>query len=162
MAVRFRGTVKLVGKTATFIAVPDDVVERLGAGRRPPVTATINGHSFRSTVAPMSGTFYLPLNRGNREASGVRAGQKVMISLEHDPEPRPVVVPSELEAALKHARLWGAFASLPLSHRREHAQYVAEAKKPETRARRAQRCLGMIEAVLVERAGQPIVAHIDE
>lgn len=161
MAVRFRARIELVGKTATFIEVPERVVDELSAGRRPPVSATINGHTFRSTVSPMQGSFYLPLNRGNREASGAKAGQTVVVDLEHDEAPRPVIVPSELEDALRKAKLWDAYEALPTSHRREHASYVSEAKKPETRERRAQRCVGMVEAAIIERSNKPIIAYIE-
>ena len=53
--MRFRTTVVQSGKTATGIRVPDEVVEALGAGRRPAVRVTINGFTYRSTVAVMGG-----------------------------------------------------------------------------------------------------------
>ncbi len=52
---------------------------------------------------------------------------------------RVVDVPMELETALEaNPRAGIAFESLSFSHRREHADYVAEAKKPQTRVRRAE------------------------
>lgn len=73
-----------------------------------------------------------------------------------------LAVPKELEDALRGARLWQAFESLPLSHRREHATYVAEAKKPETRERRAQRSIGMIEGGIVDTSSKPVIVRLDE
>jgi hypothetical protein len=50
--MRFRSTVQLEGKTATGFRVPPEIVEALGQGhKRPPVTVTINGHTYRSTIA---------------------------------------------------------------------------------------------------------------
>ncbi|HMG31867.1 MAG TPA: DUF1905 domain-containing protein [Jiangellaceae bacterium] len=55
--MRFRATIRLGGKTATGIQVPAEIIESLGSSRRPPVRVTINGHTYRSTVAVMGGQF---------------------------------------------------------------------------------------------------------
>jgi hypothetical protein len=60
--VRFQATVELGGKTATGIHVPDEVVAALGSSKRPPVRATVNDHTYRSTVARMGGRFMLPVS----------------------------------------------------------------------------------------------------
>ena len=49
--MRFRAVLLSGGKTATGIEVPAEVVDGLGHGKQPPVRVTINGHSYRSTVA---------------------------------------------------------------------------------------------------------------
>ena len=66
--MEFRSTVELGGKTATGIAVPDEVVEALGGGKRPAVTVTLGGHRYRTTVARMGGWFLVPLSAAHREA----------------------------------------------------------------------------------------------
>ncbi len=43
--MRFRTTIQLNGKTATGIEVPEEVIDELGSGKRPPVRVTINGHT---------------------------------------------------------------------------------------------------------------------
>jgi hypothetical protein len=75
--MQFRSTIELGGKTATGFEVPGRVVDELGAGKRPAVQVTVNGHRFRSTVAVMGGRFLLPLNAQNRAAAGVAAGDDV-------------------------------------------------------------------------------------
>ena len=56
-----------------------------------------------------------------------------------------VDVPAELDAALSgDAR--AAFDALAASHRREYAEWVAEAKRPETRVRRAERAVEMLRS----------------
>ena len=53
--MQFRSTIELGGKTATGFEVPGRVVDELGAGKRPAVQVTVNGHRYRSTVAVMGG-----------------------------------------------------------------------------------------------------------
>jgi hypothetical protein len=53
----------------TGIDVPAEVVDALGAGKRPPVVVTVNGYSYRSTIAPMGGK-YLGGRRASRSAEG--------------------------------------------------------------------------------------------
>ena len=96
----FRAVVQLSGKSATGIPVPADVVENLGAGKRPAVRVTLNGHTYRSTVAPMGGVFMLPLSAEHRAAAAVAAGDEVEVTIERDTAPRAVAVPADLAAAL--------------------------------------------------------------
>lgn len=127
-----------------LVALPFDakqVFERV----RVPVRATVDGHTFRSTLMRYGGTDYLGLNREAREGAGVEAGQTITVELEVDDEPRVVEVPAELADALagdEEANV--AFERLSHTHRREFAEWVGEAKREETRARRAQQALGML------------------
>jgi hypothetical protein len=73
------------------LEVPPEVVESLGQGKRPRVSITINGHSWKSRVATMRGRFLLGLSNANRQAAGVKTGDEVEVELEFDPEPRVVV-----------------------------------------------------------------------
>ncbi|MEA2844373.1 MAG: hypothetical protein QOJ69_2044, partial [Actinomycetota bacterium] len=98
--MRFRTTLELGGKTATGIRVPDEVVEGLGSGKRPPVRVTINGHTYRSTVAVMGGAFMVGVSAEERSKAGVAAGDEVDVDIELDTEPREVVVPPDFAAAL--------------------------------------------------------------
>jgi hypothetical protein len=134
------------GMDATGIVVPDAVVEKLASGKRPKVSVTLNGYTYRSTVAVMGGQFMLPLAKVHREAAGVKPGQKVEISLELDAAPREVEIPKDLAAALKEAGLRAAFDKLAFSHRKEHVRAIEEAKAPETRARRIEKAVAMVQA----------------
>ena len=134
--MRFRTTVQAHGKTATGFEVPDAVVAELGRGKRVPVVVTINGYSYRSTVAPYRGQNLLPLNAENREGAGIVAGQEVEIDLEVDDAPRTVEVPDDLAAALAGAGAREAFDGLSFTRQRELVEGVLGAKKPETRERR--------------------------
>src|SRR4051794_37198482 len=97
----FRTTLELHGKTATGIQVPDAVVAALGSGRKPAVTVTVNGYSYRTTVAVMGGKNMTPVSAEHRQAAGLTAGDEVEVALVLDTEPRTVDVPAELAAALE-------------------------------------------------------------
>jgi Bacteriocin-protection, YdeI or OmpD-Associated/Domain of unknown function (DUF1905) len=127
--------------------VPAEVVEALGAGRKPPVVVTLRGHSYRSTVAVMGGRYLLPLSAENRTAAGVAAGDDVEVEVALDTEPREVAVPEDLAAALADDGVAReAFERLSYSHRRRHVMAIEEAKTPETRQRRVAKALEMLRA----------------
>jgi hypothetical protein len=131
--MRFRTTVELGGKTATGMQVPDEVVEGLGAGKRPAVSITVGGHTYRTTVATMGGRFLVPLSADNRAAAGVAAGDEVDVEIALDTAPRDVPLPDDLRAALDDDAV-RFFDGLAPSHRKEWVRWVEDAKKPETRA----------------------------
>jgi hypothetical protein len=135
--MKFRATVELGGKTATGIEVPEDVVAALGSGNRPPVTVTIGGHTYRTTVARMGGRFLIPLSAENRTAAGVAAGDQIDVDIEPDTGPREVEVPADLaEALARDEAARATFDSLSYTHRKEWARWIEAAKKAETRAAR--------------------------
>ncbi len=143
--MRFRGTLQLAGKTATGIEVPVDVVEGLGSGRKPAVTVTLNGgHTYRSSVGSMGGVFMLPVSAEHRAAAGVAAGDVVDVQLELDTEPRELVVPADLSAALDADPTARAFFDgLSYSNKRRHVLAIDGAKTEETRQRRIAKAVSM-------------------
>ncbi len=135
--MKFRAVVELGGKTATGIPIPDDVVAKLGSGKRPAVRVRVGSYEYRTTVAPMDGRFFVPLSAEHRTAAGVAAGDDVAVDIQLDTEPREVAVPADLADALARDRQARAtFDGLAYSHRKEWVRWIEEAKKPETRATR--------------------------
>ncbi len=135
--MRFRTTILKSDKTATGIRVPDEVVESLGQGRRPPVKVTINGFTYRNTIAVMGGEYMVGVSAENRAGAGVAGGDVVDVDIELDTEPRTVVLPDDLAAALDavpDARR--TFDALSNSNKGWHVLQVQGAKSDETRARR--------------------------
>jgi Bacteriocin-protection, YdeI or OmpD-Associated/Domain of unknown function (DUF1905) len=117
----------------------------LGEGKRPRVTITINGHSWRSRVAIMRGRYLLGLSKANRQAAGVVTGDEVEVELEFDPDPRVVVEPADFARALDAdpiART--AYDRLPDGRKREHVRAIEGAKKPATRLRRIEKALAAL------------------
>jgi Bacteriocin-protection, YdeI or OmpD-Associated/Domain of unknown function (DUF1905) len=143
--MRFETRVLQNGKTATGIRVPDDVMTALGAGKKPPVRVTINGHSYRSTVATIDGQPMVGLSADNRAAAGVSGGDDVVVDVELDMAPREVEVPPELAAALAADPVAAAFfASLSNSNKSWHTLQIAGAKTEETRQRRLEKSMQML------------------
>ena len=130
------------GKTG--IVVPDDAVARLGAGHRPPVHVDLDGYGYRSTVAVMGGQHLVGVPSAVREATGLRAGDPVHVTLTLATTPREVHVPDDLAAALAADEVAGAFfAGLSNSLQRFHVDDVEGARTPETRQRRIEKALAL-------------------
>ncbi len=124
------------------LEVPRGVVEALGGGKRPPVTITINGHSWKSRVAIMRGRYLLGLSNANRKAAGVATGDDVDVEVELDVEPRVVVEPPDFARALRADPVARAtYDRLADGRKREHVRAIGSAKKPETRARRIEKAI---------------------
>lgn len=144
--MRFHTTILQSGKTATGIHVPDEIVEALGAGRRPPVKITINGFTYRSTVAVMSGIYMVGVSAENRAAAGVAGGDEVDVAIELDTAPRDVEVPSDLAAALDaEPAARRTFDGLSYSNKSWHTLQVSGAKTDETRQRRIARSVEILK-----------------
>jgi hypothetical protein len=136
--MRFESVVELGGKSATGIPVPDEVIAALGASKRPPVTITVNGYTYRTTAVRMGGRFLVPLSAEHRESAGVRAGDEVVVDIENDAAPREVELPPDLAEAMDDVAR-AAYDGLSYSHRKEWVRWVEEAKRPETRATRIEK-----------------------
>ena len=138
----FRTTILTAGKTATGIEVPAEVVEALGASKRPPVRVTINGYTYRNTIAVMNGKYMVGVSAEHRAGAGVGGGDVVDVEIELDDAPRTVEVPPELAKALaKDKAAKATFDGLSYSKQRRHADGIASAKTDETRQRRLTKTL---------------------
>jgi hypothetical protein len=129
------------GSTFTFIKIPFDAKAVFGHGR-PPVRVTLNGFEYRSTLASYGGVYYLGVNQTVREGAQVKAGDSVTVVLELDEKPRTVKAPADLARALKANPAAGArWKQLSFTHKKEYAEAIQEARKPETRARRIEKAI---------------------
>ena len=139
----FRTTLLQLGNNVG-IEVPEDVVLSFGAGKRVPVSVTVNGYSYASTTAVMGGRYLLPLSKAHREAAGVAGGEEHDVTLEHDTAPRTVEVPEDLAAALATAGVREKFDSSAPSRQKEHVRSVEDAKTPATRERRISKVVDVL------------------
>ena len=122
---------------ATGISVPAEAIAALGMQKRPKVKVSLNGYTYRSTVAVFGDVFMLPVSQAHREAAGLAPGDPVEVTLELDQEPRNVDVPADLMEALSaKPGAVEAFEKLSFSTRKEAVRQVEEAKAKETRERR--------------------------
>lgn len=123
----------------TFLIIPAELAVEWGPGPIA-VRGTISGTAFRGSASRGEGQLRIPIPRELRERAGVAIGDTVDVAIELDPNPRPLSVPEELRAVFRHhPELARLFDKLPPSLRRAWAAYVEEAKRPETRTRRAQK-----------------------
>jgi hypothetical protein len=134
--MRFETTMFLSGNN-TGIEVPPEVIDALGAGRKPPVVVTVNGYEYRSTVAVMGGKYLVPFSSDKRAATGIQGGDPIVVDIEVDTAPRTVDVPADLAAAIDAAPgAREAWERLAPSHKKAHVDAVESAKAAETRQRR--------------------------
>jgi hypothetical protein len=136
-----------------YFILPIDFQAAFGR-HRPPIRVAVRGHSWRTTPARYGEAYYLVVNRAVREATGLQYGDRVRIRIDLDTEPRVVQRPPELAASLAGAPSAGAlYDKLSFSHQKAYADWVAEAKRPETRTRRAQASVERLLAGRKEPSG---------
>src|SRR5437867_4093914 len=132
-----------------FIPVPFDPRPVFGKVRAP-VKVTLNGYTYRSTIASVGSGPCIPLRKSNREAAGLEGGEVLDVRLDLDTEKREIKPPADFVKALKAAPpAWDRWRELSFSHQREYVEAIEEAKKPETRARRID---GAVRAISERRA----------
>jgi hypothetical protein len=143
--MKIRALLQQSGKTAVGFSVPEDVVLALGKGKRPPVNVTINGYTYRSTVAPMGGGYMVGVSADNRAAAGVAGGETHDIELTLDTAPREVELPDDFAAALgRDPAARRTFDALSPSNKGYHVSSIEGAKSAETRQRRIEKSVGAL------------------
>lgn len=145
--MKFKAVILQSGKTATGIVVPPEVVEGLNAGKKPAVSVTFKGHTYRSTIATMGGDYMIPVSSEIRGITGVAGGDEVEVELRLDTAPRELEIPEDFAAALEQASEAKAFfESLSYSNRRRFTWSISDAKTPETRQRRIEKSIESLKA----------------
>jgi len=138
----FKTSIIQAGKTATGIVIPDEIIEKIGAGKKPPVQITLNGYTYRSTVAVMGGKFMAGLSAEHRKGSGVSGGDELDIGIALDTAPRVADVPDDFKKELvKHMGAKKKFEALSYSGKQGYLIPIKEAKTDETRQKRINKAL---------------------
>jgi Bacteriocin-protection, YdeI or OmpD-Associated/Domain of unknown function (DUF1905) len=144
-SVAFDTTVTATGNN-TGIVVPDEIIERLGAGRRPGVVVNVNGYEYRNTVGVMGGRHMISISAVIRRDTGLTAGDPIHVVLALAASPREVTVPDDLAAALSADPTAGAFfAKLSNSLQRYHVDNISAARTTETRQRRIDKAISLFQ-----------------
>jgi hypothetical protein len=142
----FKGTVQRHGSPG-FIELPFDPKAVFGKVRAP-VKVTLNGYTFRTTIAAMGGPPCIGIRTSYLAEAGLQGGERLDVRVELDTDKREVTPPADLVKALRAAPpAWDRWRELSYTHQREHAQAVEQAKKPETRARRVAKAVEMVRAM---------------
>lgn len=143
-ALTFDTTLEPFGP-ACAVMLTDEQVEQLGGGKRAAVLVTIGGRTAPLRLAVMGGQNCIGLSKAARAQLAVEIGQAVTVTVALDAEPREVPLPAELAGPFADdPALAFAFEALAYTHRKTFATWVGEAKRPETRARRAAEAVAMI------------------
>ena len=145
-AVVFETRIVAIGNN-TGIEVPPEVIERLGAGKRPPVVVDVNGYAYRSTVGVMGGKHMISVSAAIRKETGLAGGDTVRVALQLAETPRPVDIHPDFAAALSaHDTASAFFSTLPNSLQRYHADSINAAKTEATRQRRIEKTVALLAA----------------
>ena len=140
--MKFKTKLLQAGKTATGIEIPDKIVEGFGAGKKPPVRITINGYTYRNTVAVMGGVFMVGVSAEHRKGANVQGGDVIEVTIELDTEPREVEIPEEFQKALKkNVTAKKYFESLAYSRKKAIVTLIKDAKTEETKQRRIEKSI---------------------
>lgn len=131
------------GDRWTIARFPREVTAQLGTRATVRVVGEANGFPFRSALQPWGdGTHHLMFNKALQAGAKAKAGEEVRFAFAVDPRPRVVRVPPELKALLAgSAKAKSNFEAMPPSHRARYVGYITEAKKPETRQKRAEEAM---------------------
>jgi uncharacterized protein YdeI (YjbR/CyaY-like superfamily) len=131
---------------ATAVEVPAAILTSLGAQSRPPVSVTINGHTWRSRIAAMRGQHVIGISAANREAARIAEGEMIEVDVKLDDAPRTVELPPDLATALKHGHgAMAAFERLPFGLKQKHVRDIEASNTAQVRERR----IGKLVATLM-------------
>jgi hypothetical protein len=145
-SVSFEATVAATGNN-TGIVVPDEVIEQLAAGRRPPVLISLNGFEYRNAIGVLNGKPMISVSAAVRTATGLKSGDPVHVTLTVADSPPEVTIPADFAAALAADEQAGAFfGKLSNSLQRYHIDSVAAAKSADTRQRRIDKAIALFRA----------------
>ena len=145
-SIEFDTTLSSFGNN-TGIEVPKELIERLGAGQRPPVLVNVNGFEFRTTVGVMSGKHLVGVTAATRKATGLAGGDAIHVVLTLATAPREASVPDDFAAAMAaNPPTADFFAGLSNSLQRFHIDNVNGAKTDETRQRRIEKAIALFLA----------------
>jgi len=137
----FDTTILQIGNN-TGICVPNEVVEKLGAGKKPPVKVTVNNFTYKSSIAVMGGKFMIGVSAAIRSKTGIKGGDKVTVIVELDTQPREVTLPADFEDALaKNAEAKQFYEQLSYSNKQRYVLPIGQAKTEETRQRRIEKAI---------------------
>jgi uncharacterized protein YdeI (YjbR/CyaY-like superfamily) len=110
------------------------------------VRGTINGFPFRTSLLPQGdGTHEMAVNKEMLKGAGAAAGETVTTVIELDTAARTVEVPDDMNQVLMESKtLKPVFDALAYSRRKEFVDWIAQAKRPETRSKRLQTMLALL------------------
>ena len=135
---------------ATGIKLPFDI-EKVWGGKRVKVKAMINGAEYRGSAVRMGGEYWMGVPKAFRDAAGIKGGESVEVSMERDDEPRIVTPPEDLAAAIDKTGVQDAWDRLSYTHQKENTRDVAKTKGSETRAKKIDKIILMLQSMEIRK-----------
>lgn len=131
---------------AAFIEIPFSVEEAFGTKGQVKVSATFDGIEYRGSLARMGHPCHiLGLTQKIREAIGKAPGEIVHVVLKRDAQDRIVAIPQDLlPLLLENPKAMDCFESLSYTNKKKYADWITDAKKAETRAKRLQATINIL------------------
>jgi len=145
-SVTFETTVAVTGNN-TGLVVPEEAIEQLAAGKRPPVLVHVNGYEYRNTVGVMGGRYMISISAAVRMATGLKGGDPIRVTLTVADTPQEVTLPADFAAALAgDAQASVFFGKLSNRMQRYHIDNITAAKSADTRQRRIDKAIALFRA----------------
>ena len=132
--------------TWTYVDIPLEITQELGARGQIKLMGSIDGHPFRTSARPHGdSSHYIVVNRAIRDTIQAKQGDVVHVVMERDVAPRTVEIPADFAETMEaNQKLSKSFESLSYTHKKEFVDWVESAKKAETRKRRIVKSLEML------------------
>lgn len=140
----FAATVQKEGRF-TFVAIPFSPREVWGARPRFHVTGTINDIPVRGTLGALGQDYFLRLGAAWLRDCGIEPGANVTVKLSLE-GPQDANLAPDIAAALSgNAKAKTFFDGLPTFYRKNFIRWIESAKRDETRARRIDEMMRLLE-----------------
>ena len=144
---QFTATIQRGDGGGAYVLFPYDVETEFGTKGKVPVRATFNGVPYRGSLVKYGNPQHmLGVLKSIRDETGAGLGDSIEVELWKDEETRVVEVPPVFESAMKKAGVLPFFKSLSYTHQKEYCRWIGDAKRDETRARRAEQAIEMLRS----------------
>jgi hypothetical protein len=132
----------------TNFHTPFNTEEAFGKKGRVPVVLEIAEKTFRTSTFPEpDGSGYIQFGKAMQQETGIKAGDRVEVTLALDTALRELVTPPDLADALnKNSSALAYWNNLAYSHKKVYVLWIDEAKQSETRLRRIQKTVENLTA----------------
>ena len=148
-AHRFKADLEIVGINP-FVSVPEPILEAIfdAAGKRTgpiPIAGTVNGAPYQQSLVRHQGAWRLYVNTAMLKNSPRRIGERLELTVTHDPVGRAAPASPEFDRALAaHPQAKAVFEGLRPSRQREIVRYIASLKSPASRERNVARAIAFL------------------
>lgn len=144
--MKFTSQLTVVENDNAGIPVPQGVVAALGGGNHPKVSLTLNGFTYRSSIAKMGDGFWIPVSKARRKAGNLEVDVPYEINIELDTAPRIVEIPEELAVQFQsNPEAKARWDALSYSNQLRMVTPINNAKQQETRDRNVTKIIGQLQ-----------------